>query len=196
MQFRALLSMSRAGVVLVQQPAKSSELALLRRTGLVNRGVVGGVGIWDVPQRMQQGGQSGQELFRTALAAVDAAEQWDAVRLIRAAERYAQEGTPIATLTLSRLERRGFLPRNEGQSTVPLPWQRTVWGVAFKPVGPRRFLVVLPWIQPGTVGQVVRRVGGPVTSKFFPGRPIATSQPADMTVGYGEITVSVPSPAH
>lgn len=193
-QFHALLSMSRVGVVLVQQPAKSSELALLRRTGLVNRGVVGGVGIWDVPQRMQPGA-SRQQLFRTALAAVDAAEQRDAVRVIRAAEHYTRAGNPVAALTLARLERGRFLPTSEGSSPIPLPWQRTVWGVAFKPVGPRRFLVVIPWIQAATLRQIARQVGSTVSATFFSGPPIATSQPPGMTVGYGEITVTVPPPA-
>ena len=194
-EFQALLSMSHVGVVLVQAPAQSSELALLRRAGLVNQGVVGGVGVWNVPPHMRQGGQSGEALFRTALAAVDAAEQRDAVRVIRAAERYTQAGNPVAQLTLAQLEREDLLPRTEGPSTVPSPWQRTVWGVAFKPLSPGRVLLVVPWIQAGTLGQIAR-VSGLASAKFFPEPPVAQSQPAGITVGFGELTISVRPPGH
>ncbi len=195
-QFRALLSMSHVGVVLVQQPTPPSEMALLRRAGLVNRGIVGGVGVWNVPPHMRQGGQSGEALFRTALAAVDVAEQRDAVRVIRAVERYTQAGSPVAKLTLARLEREDLLPRTEGLSAVPLPWQRTAWGIAFKPLEPSRILVAVPWIQAGTLGQIARQVGGSVRAKFFPEPPVTPSQPAGMTVGFGELTITVRSPAH
>lgn len=189
-QFRALLAMSHVGVVLVQEPAKPTERSLLKRTGLVNRGVVGGVGIWDVPKHMQQAGQSPQALFRTALSAVDAVEQRNAVRLILAAKRYRQAGNPISTLTLLRLEHGGFLPASEGYSTLPLPWQRTVWGVAFKPLGPRNFLVVMPWITAERLNRITKQLGGHVAVKFISGPPLSRSQPAGMAVGFGELTVS------
>ena len=193
-QLDVLLRMSRVGVVLVQQPAPATDVSLLRRAGLVRKGVVGGVGVWSVPKWLRGRPESASSLFRMALTAKDEAEVRDLVTIANAAQRYVKSGRPMAKLTLGQMEHTGFLTKSQGHSESYLGWQQTVWQVLFRPSPPHGFVMIVPSITEANFGRMVRRLGHVVVAhQFVAVAPLSASQPVDMRVGNGVLTFRLPA---